>query len=46
MDIKVNQVNSTTQVDTPQAAEKGDGTFKFTLASHIEEASYRKSSTD
>lgn len=38
MDIKVNQVNSTSQVDTPQTVEKSDGTFKFTLASHIEEA--------
>ena len=38
MDIKVNQVTSTTQVDTPQTVEKSDGTFKFTLASHIEEA--------
>ena len=38
MDIKVNQVNTTTQVDTPQSVEKSDGTFKFTLASHIEEA--------
>ncbi len=38
MDIKVNQVNSTTQVDTSQSVEKSDGTFKFTLASHIEEA--------
>ncbi len=38
MDIKVNQVSSTTQVDTPQTVEKSDGTFKFTLASHIEEA--------
>ncbi len=38
MDIKVNQVTSTSQVDTPQTVEKSDGTFKFTLASHIEEA--------
>lgn len=38
MDIKVNQVTGTTQVDTPQTVEKSDGTFKFTLASHIEEA--------
>ncbi|WP_075717561.1 YaaR family protein [Roseburia sp. 499] len=38
MDIKVNQVNTTTQVDTSQTVEKSDGTFKFTLASHIEEA--------
>lgn len=38
MDIKVNQVNTTSQVDTSQTVEKSDGTFKFTLASHIEEA--------
>lgn len=38
MDIKVNQVSTTTQVDTAQTVEKSDGTFKFTLASHIEEA--------
>ena len=38
MDIKVNQVTGTTPVDTPQTVEKSDGTFKFTLASHIEEA--------
>lgn len=38
MDIKVNQVNSTPQTDAPQTVEKGDGTFKFTLASHIEES--------
>ncbi|NLK77297.1 MAG: YaaR family protein [Clostridiales bacterium] len=38
MDIKVNQVTGTTPVDTTQTVEKSDGTFKFTLASHIEEA--------
>lgn len=38
MDIKVNQVNTTSQVDTSQPVEKSDGSFKFTLASHIEEA--------
>lgn len=38
MDIKVNQVTTTAQVDTSQTVEKSDGTFKFTLASHIEEA--------
>lgn len=37
MDIKVNQVNTTSQVDTSQPVEKSDGSFKFTLASHIEE---------
>ena len=38
MDIKVNQVTGTTPVDTQQTVEKSDGTFKFTLASQIEEA--------
>ncbi len=38
MDIKVNQITGTTPVDTQQTVEKSDGTFKFTLASHIEEA--------
>lgn len=38
MDIKVNDVSTTTQVDNTKAAAKSDGTFKFTLASHIEEA--------
>lgn len=38
MDIKVNQVNTTSQVESSQPAEKSDGSFKFTLASHIEEA--------
>lgn len=38
MVIKVNDVNTTTQIDSPKGAEKSDGTFKFTLASHIEEA--------
>ena len=38
MDIKVNQITGTTPVDTQQTVEKSDGTIKFTLASHIEEA--------
>ncbi len=38
MDIKVNQTMPTAQVQTPQQAVSSDGTFKFTLASHIEEA--------
>ena len=38
MDIKVNQVNATSQVETSPSVDKSDGTFKFTLASHIEEA--------
>ncbi|MEG1292185.1 MAG: YaaR family protein [Lachnospiraceae bacterium] len=31
-------MNAATQVENSQSAEKGDGTFKFTLASHIDEA--------
>ncbi|MBR6626469.1 MAG: YaaR family protein [Lachnospiraceae bacterium] len=38
MDIKVNQTMPTAQVQTPQQAVSSDNTFKFTLASHIEEA--------
>lgn len=38
MDIKVNQVNSTAPIEPAQAVERGDGSFKFTLASHIEES--------
>jgi hypothetical protein len=38
MEIKVNQVNTTASVETATTAQKGDGTFKFTLASSIEEA--------
>lgn len=38
MDIKVNQVNQATPVEQTQNTQPTDGTFKFTLASHIEEA--------
>lgn len=38
MDIKVNQVSQTTSVEQVQTAQPTDGSFKFTLASHIEEA--------
>lgn len=37
MDIKVNQLNQLTQVDQPVKNVSGDDTFKFTLASKIEE---------
>lgn len=38
MDInKVEQTPSTATVETPSAIEKGDGSFKFTLSSRIEE---------
>ena len=38
MDIKVNQVVQPTQVEQHNEQTKADGTFKFTLASHIAEA--------
>lgn len=38
MEIKVNQVNQTTSVEQLQNTQPTDGSFKFTLASHIEEA--------
>lgn len=38
MDIKVNNISDVTQVPDTAQAEKGDGTFKFTLASAITDA--------
>ncbi len=38
MDIKVNQVQQTPQVSSPSHVEQSDGSFKFTLASHIGES--------
>lgn len=38
MDIKVNNIADVTQVPDTAQAEKGDGTFKFTLASAITDA--------
>lgn len=38
MDIKVNQVNQTTQTNDVTQKQATDGTFKFVLASNIEEA--------
>ena len=38
MEIKVGQVNQPTPVEQTQASQPTDGTFKFTLASHVEEA--------
>lgn len=38
MDIKVNQVLPGQPLEQPTQAPATDGTFKFTLASHIEEA--------
>ncbi len=38
MDIKVNQVTQSMPVEQTKQTESTDGSFKFTLASHIEEA--------
>ena len=38
MDMKINQVLQTQQIEQVQQQQKADGSFKFTLASHIEEA--------
>ena len=38
MDMKINQVAQTQQVEQVHQQPKADGTFKFTLASHIEES--------
>ncbi len=38
MDIKVNQVTNTAPLESAAQAQPTDGSFKFTLASHIEEA--------
>ncbi len=38
MDIKVNQIVQSTPIEHTQQAQATDGSFKFTLASHIDEA--------
>lgn len=38
MEIKVNQVNQAAPVEHVQSKQPTDGSFKFTLASHIQEA--------
>ena len=38
MEIKVGQVNQPVPVEQTQASQPADGSFKFTLASHIEES--------
>ena len=38
MEIKVNQVSQAAPVEQTREAQPTDGTFKFMLASHIEEA--------
>lgn len=37
MDIKVNQINQVTQPEAAAPVRESDGTFKFTLVSHVEE---------
>ena len=37
MDIKVNQINKVTQPEAAASVRESDGTFKFTLVSHVEE---------
>ena len=38
MDMKVNAAMAPASVETPTQVNQSDGTFKFTLASHIQEA--------
>jgi len=38
VDIKVNQLQQTQAVEQPKPAQVTDGSFKFTLVTHIEEA--------
>ncbi len=38
MDIKVNQLTQTAQVEQTKQSQPSDGTFKFMLASNVEEA--------
>ena len=38
MDMKVNALMTPAPVETPTQVSQSDGTFKFTLASHIQEA--------
>ena len=38
MDMKINQVVQTQQIEQVQQQQRTDGSFKFTLSSHIEEA--------
>ena len=42
MDIKVNSVQQPLPVEKEQQAQAADGSFKFTLASHIEEAGLKE----
>lgn len=42
MDIKVNSVQQSIPAEQSQQAQTADGSFKFTLASHIEEAGLKE----
>lgn len=42
MDMKINEITPTAQVDAPSPKEKTDGNFKFTLTSRIEEAELKE----
>ena len=42
MEIKINQTGSIPGIETTPQVEKGDGSFKFTLASQIQEASLQE----
>lgn len=42
MDIRVNDVNSTIPAENKTKASKSDGTFKFVLASNVEEAQLKE----
>ena len=37
MDLRVNQVQNINQINQPNKVQEADGSFKFTLVSHIEE---------
>ena len=45
MDIKVNQLQQTLPVEQTQAVQEADGSFKFTLASRIQEADLQQALT-
>lgn len=42
MDIKVNQVQAATPAAAPTASQPTDGTFKFTLISHIDDTALQE----
>ena len=46
MEMRVNQIMQTTQVEQTQQTQASDGTFKFMLASNIEEAELQEKLSD